>query len=1287
MKLLFIFLLSIILLLILPVKSSISFQEPQPAIPSTPRVLGTDCFDDGTIVLRTVRLNYTAPPKLCVEENLTIRTIYPNGTVKGFDLSANTLDIQPLNFCLLAKASPIRFYPIRKNLLLITYTIAEDENNPYTYNDWGMTIDLDGIIKNKTRLSPSYVNSTTNEWIPGRESIILNVHRENGFIRGLPVTGTNSLVLQQFKVNENGEIQSLAKTYLNYTAIPTEIVATMDGGYAVIYPDYSPATTIPLTPLMSIRGFFLQNGNPEKQGPFVLYQTSTPVSKIILLDCDFTKVGYGQTCILVLNLAPAIGQTVAQNTFIKIDFLSTGTVYNITIFQNPADLTNFAIMSLDYGGYFLFSIAPNPNNIALNNLYGYVLDEQSKRYDWNISYPTQTNFAGDVLILPNNTLIIPQVETGQTWRLLTTDLYKIEGARDHGYGNLHISSTIPNINDIIDPSNIGTLTIKFYNRVNLSPYRNVTILQDGGIVRQTTSVSDDNGDFVKLIDDYTIEIKVIDSTFNQPNTKYYILMDDGFVESKDLKEPIIGIQDDSWRFITAQEDVTQNSGLSNYYKKKVNASSIDGKVRLTPEGTTDFKSFKHDRIKVKEFFDNLTHELAKAVPVGQERITTNYRHEIDTSASPEQYILSINIKKAKNKDDKNVNSIASDLDTLIRNKLITVIGSGEYSNYLDKDYGYEPIPRWIEENLKSLLGTIALNIVLLLIAYWKKTFAIYTCGNAIEKFVTTILFTSIDADSVENIFTASLFFVTFPFIVNLGFAFKIVLHELLRHDLGKLVESVKKHKDDVLNSIERNKSKKINDTKNIASDTEDNSNKDNDTIEAEPKKVNVTKHPHSIRELIKRAIKGDEEKVKKLTKIIRETRSELIKIEEELAEVSELSKNLQEVNKTLKDSEKYTANKENLVKINDHIKDLTQVEDFTEELVDVSRHLNELEKLLKELKEINDTELKEVIVSEKESKVDNVEDLKVNEEIVREFKKELDRLDDLMKGFKQVEELKKQLNKAVGFMNGLKKEDQSQKDLIQKDKDSIQKDKDSIQKGLLIIQLEKLNSFKKEIEKTSIQELEKEREELEKKREELEKELEKEREEFDDNKEVKEGENRNSIFDHVKTWGGKVININIEETLEKVIEKDQQPKKYRKFSKWLRDYKDNQTIIVLFTILAGVDISHLELLGSKLRIGIPGLNYCGLETRNVDINFNAKLSPAAENGLFWGDVINIFIEDLSAIFIQCFYLSQVVSFGYTPIYTIAKSVIHLGTNSHHIYQYKRNHSTNPCNPNNSAAEE
>jgi hypothetical protein len=213
---------------------------------------------------------------------------------------------------------------------------------------------------------------------------------------------------------------------MNRTARPTDTVATMDGGYAVIYPDYGPSSAvIPFTPYLSIRGFFLQNGNPEKQGPFVLYQTQNPVNNIILLDCDFTRVGYGQTCILVLNTAPAT----TQNTFIKIDFLSSGTVYNITVFDNRADLTDFSIQSLYYGGYLLYTTAPVVNDRSKLNLYGYILDDGGNRYDWGISYPATTNSVGDVVILPNNTLAIPQPESEQTWRLFTTDLLKLEGAR------------------------------------------------------------------------------------------------------------------------------------------------------------------------------------------------------------------------------------------------------------------------------------------------------------------------------------------------------------------------------------------------------------------------------------------------------------------------------------------------------------------------------------------------------------------------------------------------------------------------------------------------------------------------------------------------------------------------------------------------------------------------------------------------------------------------------------------------------------------------------------------
>ncbi|CAB4433229.1 unnamed protein product [Rhizophagus irregularis] len=173
---------------------------------------------------------------------------------------------------------------------------------------------------------------------------------------------------------------------------------------------------------------------------------------------------------------------------------------------------------------------------------------------------------------------------------------------------------------------------------------------------------------------------------------------------------------------------------------------------------------------------------------------------------------------------------------------------------------------------------------------------------------------------------------------------------------------------------------------------------------------------------------------------------------------------------------------------------------------------------------------------------------------------------------------------------------------------------------------------------------------------------------------------RNSVWGEVKRWSNifssKFISFQkkYEKKAIKVIEGDQPAeKKYRKISKWLRDYKDNQIIVIIFTILAGVDISHLELLGSNLRIKIRSFSFRSLKTQNIDVNFNAELSHAAKQSLFWGDITNIFIEDISAIIIQCFYLTKVVSFGYTPIYTISKSLIHLINNIYLIYKYR-------CNP-------
>jgi hypothetical protein len=140
MKLNFIFLLSIIFI-ILPIKSSIITYEENRV--ETPNVMNVGNFDDGTIVIRIGRLNYTTSLKTCFEELFSIRTIHPDGTIKQFDIS---LDIQPFNFCTLPNLNPLKIYPIKRNFLFVTYVVAADLNNPYSYDDWGMVIDLDGVI-------------------------------------------------------------------------------------------------------------------------------------------------------------------------------------------------------------------------------------------------------------------------------------------------------------------------------------------------------------------------------------------------------------------------------------------------------------------------------------------------------------------------------------------------------------------------------------------------------------------------------------------------------------------------------------------------------------------------------------------------------------------------------------------------------------------------------------------------------------------------------------------------------------------------------------------------------------------------------------------------------------------------------------------------------------------------------------------------------------------------------------------------------------------------------------
>ncbi|CAG8481972.1 5792_t:CDS:10 [Funneliformis mosseae] len=555
---------------------------------SPPVIYNIVSYYDNTLVVHIIRTDLLSPKevgKLWLDKYLSIRTVYPNGSVIPLDIQ---LDIQDFNFCILyingIQASPIRIYPIRSNFLIVTYSETTNLTDPFSYTDWAMIVDLNGNIYSKISFGSSYVDVATNQWLPGKAVIFLNSNPDNGFLRMTPMTNTTNASCEQYEVHIN--------------------------------------TVIPMVD---------EYGHATKRDPTVFYQTPISGLSFTDIDCDVSYVGIGQCCIVT---GVFIIRAVIKKFYLKIDFLSNGTVIKVLplmsdLQTNPL-IEQYNIEALPYGGYLLSGIGTDDSGISA------------------------------------------QVGEKLNWTLFTIELKKFEIERDHGYSNFHIDSTYPHINEIIE-LNTESLAIKYFNAVELSD-GHIKIFHENGKLRQT--ILRINNAFVTQSvdgDSTTVIVKLLESTLNLPGSKYYVTIDNNFVKSRVYQEPLYGVKEHVWSFTTPKEE--DFSG------------SVSGQIRLTAEGTVHFESLnENDR---KMFFANLIRELADAIPVSYDRVTTNERNETDASTPQKQFLLPINILNDKTRKEIAVNLASRDLDLLIRNKHITAIGSGEYSKYLDDSYGYK----------------------------------------------------------------------------------------------------------------------------------------------------------------------------------------------------------------------------------------------------------------------------------------------------------------------------------------------------------------------------------------------------------------------------------------------------------------------------------------------------------------------------------------------------------------------------------------------------------------------
>ncbi|PKY33446.1 hypothetical protein RhiirB3_495196 [Rhizophagus irregularis] len=140
----------------------------------------------------------------------------------------------------------------------------------------------------------------------------------------------------------------------------------------------------------------------------------------------------------------------------------------------------------------------------------------------------------------NGTLLGIKKQTGNKLEILLKPLLRLnnQGAE---YNNPAIESTKPAVNEVIDPL-INEITIKYGIPLNDDPYK-------PSLLRQT--ISGDSKLCTIGSDNHTVHIPIFSSTFNQPNSSYYVVVDNNFVISQERNEPLLGIIKKTWMISTS----------------------------------------------------------------------------------------------------------------------------------------------------------------------------------------------------------------------------------------------------------------------------------------------------------------------------------------------------------------------------------------------------------------------------------------------------------------------------------------------------------------------------------------------------------------------------------------------------------------------------------------------------------------------------------------------------------------------------------------------------------------
>nr|CAG8450953.1 8818_t:CDS:2 [Entrophospora candida] len=494
-----------------------------------------------------------------------------------------------------------------------------------------------------------------------------------GFLMSNRKTDSNDIQWIYFSLpNENGEIINLKSGII--TQAPIEYgdtlqsavsFAALNGRFGlvivnttVIENDNSTKNIKPNQPSSSVYVTLIYKD--ETVGPFLIYQITDIDLVIGFIVCNTGFANSVYNCVLGLNKSG-----IPKVYWMRISFSLNGAVTGTEPLEfdqipNVTDLLIDKIDTLLYSGFLLNVILPSETYSAKYITYGYLLDNELKLKSAidlpnNLTVSSFAQGSNHGTFIQNNTFIaiIPNENDNKNWQFITTEVPKL---LPDASGEINITYNLP-----IVPT-VNNISIYQINNNN----------QD--IFRQSFSA---NSEYCKISDDKkSLTIQVLTSTFNLPNTSYYVIVDNGALIKFSTDQPLTGILENVWKFTTDNPEIQYSD-------------SVNGELRLNSKGTNLFNSL--DSTNKLNFIKNLTIGLANTIPI--DPIHLNFiKYQMDYTVSPFTLLLSYKILKSNNNEEDlqkiNAAKVLDNLNTLIKNKFITGISRNNHTSFIDENYGF-----------------------------------------------------------------------------------------------------------------------------------------------------------------------------------------------------------------------------------------------------------------------------------------------------------------------------------------------------------------------------------------------------------------------------------------------------------------------------------------------------------------------------------------------------------------------------------------------------------------------